>query len=132
MIYLTIITLLFCIVFFKIYIKNFKREYFEDKKYIWSFTIGLCLFEFFMIGSLFDYYGYIKFIKYFFPLWAIGPTMFLYGLRRLMVLQMEKEIDNYNITLKKFNVINNRMNTLYVICVLSVFLLIFAIIDGRI
>ena len=58
--------------------------------------------------------------------------MFLYGLRRLMVLQMEKEIDNYNITLKKFNVINNRMNTLYVICVLSVFLLIFAIIDGRI
>lgn len=128
--YLTIIGILFCIVVIRIYINNLNKNYFYDKKYFFAFTSGMCLFLFFMIGSLLEFNGYIKFIIYFFPLWVVGPTLFLYGLRRLMLLQIKKgEYDDS--VLKKFNIIDSRMRMLYVICFISITLLIFVIFDGR-
>lgn len=85
-IYLTIIGVLFCIVIIRIYINNLNGKYFYDKEYFFCFNIGVCLFLFFMIGSLLEFNGYIKFIVYFFPFWVIGPTLFLHGLRRLLML----------------------------------------------
>ncbi len=127
---INVMGILFCIVIIKIYINNLQRKYFYDKQYFFPFTSGLCLFLFFMIGSLLDFNGYIKFIIYFFPLWIISPTLLLYGLRRLMILKIKEE--EYNDTVvKKFNIINSRMKTLYCLCFLSVALFIFVIVDSR-
>lgn len=120
------------LLFLNLYIKHFNRKYFDDKRYFWSLHIGFFSYILFVTGFILDYGGYLKIIAYTFPLWSVGPTLFFYGIRRLMLLEIKNnDVIDMNVTNKKLENINSRIKSLYVISIISVCFWIFLIIDGR-
>lgn len=129
------IMFIFCgmgLAFLKMYLKHYRKKYFYDKKYFWCFHIGFFSYVLFIMGFVLDYGRYLKIVIYTFPLWSVGPTLFFYGIRRLMLLELKNnDCADVNVTNKKLENINSRIKSLYVIAVISVCFWIFLIIDGR-
>lgn len=117
---------LFCLTFLKMFLENLEKKYYYDKKYLWNFSLGMFLLIIYSFGSVLDFLGYIKFIGYFGFLWAIAPTLYLYGLRRLMHLKILSEKSDEKI-LKRYKLFNDSLKTFYVLDILMLLLYIMVI-----
>lgn len=129
--YITVAFIILSLLVFKMYIYNFKKEYFYDKKYFWPFHVGMFLYILFFIVCILEFCGWYNLIVYAFPLWSIGPALFFYGLRRLMILQVNN-MDYDSVMLKKLKNVDSRIKMLYIVSFVSVVFWTFIIIDGRV
>lgn len=122
---------LFCIAFLKMFFENLDSKYYNEKKYIWNFSVGMFLLFIFTTGSILDVLGYIKFIAYFAFLWPISFTFYFYGLKTLLWLRLVDNQTNKGLV-KRYKVIEETMKIFYFGDVLVILLYIFLIWDKRI
>lgn len=110
----------------KVFLDNLDHNYYNDKKYFWSFCSGMFLLTIYILGIILESLGYIEFIAYFIFLWGASPTLYIYGIKRLRFLQMldnrgdEKIIQQYNWSV-------NALKTMYFLDVLIILLQMLAI-----
>lgn len=89
-IYLSFILILFVAFFIADYIKRISLDNVTDKKSLYALSLGIFLIIVFMIGSILDFNGYIRIIEYIFPMWGIAPTIYFFGVKRLLELELIK------------------------------------------
>lgn len=111
----------FTIGIINVYCKNLDFKSISDKKYFISLNAGA-----FMIGCILDIFDISDFIRYFFPLWGLGLSLMLYGIKRRAMIKIfmgKAEEEDY----KVYNVIKEKIIYIYIATLLLLLLYAFGI-----
>ena len=116
----------FTIGIINVYSKNLDFKLINDKKYFVSLNFGAWMIVIFMIGCILDIFDISDFIRYFFPLWGLGLSLMLYGIKRRAMMKMfmgKAEEEDY----KVYNIIKEKIIYIYIATLLLLLLYIFGI-----
>lgn len=111
----------FTIGIINVYCKNLDFKSISDKKYFISLNVGA-----FMIGCVLDIFDISDFIRCFFPLWGLGLSLMLYGIKRRAMIKIftgKAEKEDY----KVYNVIKEKIIYIYIATLLLLLLYAFGI-----
>ena len=112
----------FTIGIINVYSKNLDFKLMNDKKYFVSLNFGAWMIVIFMIGCILDIFYISDFIRYFFPLWGLGLSLMLYGIKRRAMMKMfmgKAEEEDY----KVYNIIKEKIIYIYIATLLLLLLL---------
>lgn len=116
----------FTIGIINVYCKNLDFKSISDKKYFVSLNAGAFMIVIFMIGCILDIFDISDFIRYFFPLWGLGLSLMLYGIKRRAMIKIfmgKAEEEDY----KVYNVIKEKIIYIYIATLLLLLLYAFGI-----
>lgn len=116
----------FTIGIINVYCKNLDFKSISDKKYFVSLNIGAFMIVIFLIGCILDVFCISDFIRYFFPLWGIGLSLMLYGIKRRAMMKIftgKAEEEDY----KVYNIIKEKIIYIYIATVLLLLLYVLGI-----
>lgn len=116
----------FTIGIINVYCKNLDFKSISDKKYFISLNVGAFMIVIFMIGCVLDIFDISDFIRCFFPLWGLGLSLMLYGIKRRAMIKIftgKAEEEDY----KVYNVIKEKIIYIYIATLLLLLLYAFAI-----
>ena len=116
----------FTIGIINVYSKNLDFKLMNDKKYFVSLNFGALMIVIFMIGCILDIFDISDFIRYFFPLWGLGLSLMLYGIKRRAMMKMsmgKAEEEDY----KVYNIIKEKIIYIYIATLLLLLLYVLGI-----
>ena len=116
----------FTIGIINVYCKNLDFKSISDKKYFISLNVGAFMIVIFMIGCVLDIFDISDFIRCFFPLWGLGLSLMLYGIKRRAMIKIftgKAEEEDY----KVYNVIKEKIIYIYITTLLLLLLYAFGI-----
>lgn len=116
----------FTIGIINVYSKNLDFKLMNDKKYFVSLNFGALMIVIFMIGCILDIFDIRDFIRYFFPLWGLGLSLMLYGIKRRAMMKMfmgKAEEEDY----KVYNIIKEKIIYIYIATLLLLLLYVLGI-----
>lgn len=116
----------FTIGIINVYSKNLDFKLMNDKKYFVSLNFGALMIVIFMIGCILDILDISDFIRYFFPLWGLGLSLMLYGIKRRVMMKMfmgKAEEEDY----KVYNIIKEKIIYIYIATLLLLLLYVLGI-----
>lgn len=116
----------FTIGIINVYCKNLDFKSISDKKYFISLNVGAFMIVIFMIGCVLDIFDISDFIRCFFPLWGLGLSLMLYGIKRRAMIKIftgKAEEEDY----KVYNVIKEKIIYIYIATLLLLLLYAFGI-----
>nr|WP_304261022.1 hypothetical protein [Phascolarctobacterium succinatutens] len=116
----------FTIGIINVYSKNLDFKLMNDKKYFVSLNFGALMIVIFMIGCILDIFDISDFIRYCFPLWGLGLSLMLYGIKRRAMMKMfmgKAEEEDY----KVYNIIKEKIIYIYIATLLLLLLYVLGI-----
>lgn len=116
----------FTIGIINVYSKKLDFKLMNDKKYFVSLNFGAWMIVIFMIGCILDIFDISDFIRYFFPLWGLGLSLMLYGIKRRAMMKMfmgKAEEEDY----KVYNIIKEKIIYIYIATLLLLLLYVLGI-----